>query len=61
MMPILDLTDLDGNAFAIMGAWQRAARAAGWQPDKITAVIKDASSGDYDHLLQVILAHSESR
>ena len=49
----------DGNAFAILGRFQRAARKAGWSQEDITKVINDATSGDYDHLLAVICEHVE--
>lgn len=49
----------DGNAFAILGRFQRAARKAGWSQEDITKVINDATSGDYDHLLAVMCEHVE--
>lgn len=50
----LDLTGIDGNAFAIMGAFQKAARRQGWPKDQIKEVLDEATSGDYDHLLATI-------
>ena len=55
----LDLSGLDGNAYNLMGAFRRAARRQGWPADEIEAVLKDARSGDYDHLLQVLIGHTE--
>ena len=55
----LTLLGLDGNAFSILGAFQKAARRQGWTPAEISAVISEASSGDYDHLLQTIMEHCE--
>jgi len=55
----LQLVGIDGNAFSIMGAWKKAARQQGWTPDEIAAVIRDAMSGDYDHLLSVIIDNTE--
>jgi hypothetical protein len=49
----------DGNAFAILGRFQRAARDAGWNREQIRAVMDDATSGDYDHLLAVMIEHVE--
>lgn len=54
----LNLVGLDGNALAIMGAWDRAARREGWSQAEINAVLDDAKSGDYDHLLQVMIRHT---
>lgn len=53
----LSLVGLDGNAFSIMGAFSRAARKAKWPKDEIDAVLVDAMSGNYDHLLSVISSH----
>jgi len=49
----------DGNAFAILGRFQKAARRAGWTEEAIRAVMDEATSGDYDHLLATILEHVE--
>jgi len=46
----------DGNAFAVLGRFRRAAKAAGWTADEIKAVLDEATSGDYDHLLATIAA-----
>ena len=47
----------DGNAFAILGRFQRAAGTAGWPRVEIDNVMQDAMSGDYDHLLSTINEH----
>ncbi len=62
--PLLLLGDLagpDGNAFVILGRAMAAAKAAGWPKDRIAAVLADAKSGDYDHLLDVIVEHFDAR
>ena len=56
MRPILPDVKLallgeDGNAFSILGRAQRAMRRAG-HADRIAEFKRDATSGDYDHLLQ---------
>jgi hypothetical protein len=51
----LTLVGLDGNAFSLMGAFQRAARRQGWNQDEIKEVLDDAMSGDYNHLLRVLM------
>jgi len=53
------LVGADGNAFSIMGRFQRAAQKAGWRKDQINEVLKDAMSNDYNHLLVVISSHCE--
>jgi|TARA_R110002051_G_scaffold2132_8_gene11057 hypothetical protein len=54
----LELVGLDGNAFALMGAWQKTAQRAGRTPAEVDAVINDCTSGDYDHLLGVLGEHT---
>jgi len=55
--PTVALIGADGNAFAVLGACQRAARRAGWTPDQIAAFRDLATSGDYDHLLGTVMSH----
>ena len=55
----LQLVGLDGNAYFIMGAFQRQARKEGWTQEEINEVLEEAKSGDYDHLLQTIMKHCE--
>ncbi len=57
----LDLVGTDGNAFAIMGAFRRQARKEHWTPEDIEAVLNEAQSGNYDHLLATIMNHCEVR
>ena len=56
----LELVGLDGNAFAVMGAWQRQAKREKWSQEDIDIVLEDAMSGDYNHLLATIMAYSDS-
>ncbi len=51
----LQLVGLDGNAFSLMGQFQRQARREGWTQSEIDAVLDDCKSGDYDHLLGVLM------
>jgi len=53
----LTLVGLDGNAFFLLGAFQRAAKRQGWTPEEINAVLTEAKRGDYDHLLAVLVEH----
>lgn len=48
----------DGNAFAILGRFRKAAREAGWPQEAIQKVLDDAMSSDYNHLLQVVMEHT---
>jgi hypothetical protein len=51
----VQLTDNDGNAFAIMGQVSRALRNAGATPDEIKQYQSESMSGDYDNLLRVAM------
>jgi hypothetical protein len=45
----------DGNAYSILGRVTRAMRRANAPKDEIDAFTKEATSGNYDHLLQTCL------
>lgn len=55
----LDLVGVNGNAFMIMGVFQRQARREGWTQDEIDLVLTEAKSSDYNHLLATIENHCE--
>lgn len=55
----LQLVGIDGNAFSIMGAWSQAARRQGISQEDRDVVLAECRAGDYDHLLQTIMAHTE--
>ncbi len=48
---VVQLSGEDGNAFAILGRCQRAAKQAKLDPDLIAQFREDAMQGDYGHLL----------
>jgi len=54
--PKLELMGQDGNAFFILGRAQRVARQNNMDWDKIR---NEATSGDYDHLLQTMMKYFE--
>lgn len=56
---IMQLVGLDSNAYSIMGAFRRNARKQGWTSDEISAVLNEAMSGDYNHLLSTIMDNVE--
>ena len=43
----------DGNAFAILGKCRMAMKRARCSQEEIDLFYKEATSGDYDHLLQI--------
>jgi len=53
----LKLVGLDGNAFAVMGAFQQQARREKWTTEEIDTVLQEAMSSDYHHLLATIAKH----
>lgn len=55
----LTLVGLNGNAFALMGAFQKAAGRQGWTEGEIKAVLDECMSDDYDHLLATLMNHCE--
>lgn len=50
----LSLIGINGNAFAILGAFTRQAKRDGWTQEEIEAVMDEARSSDYNHLLSTI-------
>ena len=57
----LDLVGVNGNAFMIMGVFQRQAKREGWSQEEIDLVLTEAKSGDYNHLLATIINHCEAK
>jgi len=55
----LELVGLDGNAFALMGAFSRQAKHEGWTREEIETVLSAAKSGDYNNLIAVLDTHCE--
>lgn len=53
----LNLAGLDGNAFSLLGAFRNQARKEHWTKEEIEEVIREAMSGDYNHLLVTLSAH----
>lgn len=57
--PTLVLSGEDGNAFMILGNAKRVAKKAGWSSEKIDKVFAEATSGDYDNVLQTMMKYFE--
>ncbi|MGB1283650.1 MAG: hypothetical protein ACPG44_04220 [Polaribacter sp.] len=57
----LDMVGVNGNAFMIMGVFQRQAKNEGWSSREIQEVLKEAKSKDYNHLLATIENHCEPK
>ena len=56
----MNLVGLNWNAFCLMGAFQKNARCEGWTQDEIDKVLDECTSGDYNHLIRVLIAHTEA-
>jgi len=49
----VNLNSVDGNAFSILAAVRKALRDEGATQEEVKTYIDEATSGDYDNLLQV--------
>jgi hypothetical protein len=52
----VELVGQDGNAFAILGAASKAMRQANVDKADIDEMMEEAMGGDYNHLLQTVMA-----
>ena len=55
----LNLVGLDGNAFALMGAFSRQAKREGWTSEEVNSVLTEAQAKDYNHLVTTLADHCE--
>jgi len=53
----LDLSEIDGNAFVILGKARKVMKKDGINTDIIEKFTKETTSGDYDHLLQTVMKY----
>ena len=51
----VELIGQDGNAFGILGSVSKAMRRAGIPSNEIDAFQSEATTGDYNHLLQTVM------
>jgi len=60
LLPNVNLTGVDGNSFAILGATERAIKMHYTEPEKSNILAEfntEAKSGDYDHLIQTVFKY----
>ena len=50
----VDLIGLDSNAFSIIASVRKALNRGGAGKDQTDLFVQEATSGDYDHLLQTV-------
>lgn len=55
----VELVGSDGNAFAVLGNVRRALVRGGVPREEVDEFMAEATSGDYDHLLQTAMAWVE--
>lgn len=55
-----DLLRVDGNAYSLLGAFGAKAREQGWDEPTIEAIQTEAMSGNYNHLVQTLMDHTDS-
>jgi len=55
----LNLVGLDGNAFALIGAFVSQAMREKWTLKEVDDVVNEARSKDYDHLVATLADHCE--
>ena len=56
-MPTLILVGRDGNAFAILGNAKKVMREAKWPKELQDEIMDEATSGDYNHLIQTMMKY----
>lgn len=54
----IDWASVKDNAFAMLGAFRKAAQQQGVAQADIDRVIDDARSGDYEHLMNVLMRNT---
>lgn len=54
----MDWASVKDNAFAMLGAFRKAAQQQGFAQADIDRVIDDARSGDYGHLVNVLMRNT---
>jgi len=57
--PRVKLIGEDGNAFNILGKCRQAAKKANWTDEQWSQFKAEATDGDYNRLLQVVMEHFE--
>ena len=55
--PVLRLSGMDANPYAIIGQVKKALKKAGADHEYVKQFIDEATSGDYAHLLRVTLEY----
>lgn len=59
--PTVRISEIDGNAFSIIGTVKKALKKSGADKEYISQYFQQATSGDYDHLLAVTVPYVNIR
>lgn len=57
----LEFVGKNGNAFFLMGVFQKQARREGWSEEDIQTVLTEAKAGDYNHLLNTLVSYCQPK
>jgi len=55
--PVLDVSYVSGNVFALLGRARKVARRAGWSEEDIEKMTDECREKDYDHAIQTLMKH----
>lgn len=55
----MNLVGMDGNAFNLMGQFEKRAKHEKWTSEEIQYVLHQCMSSDYDNLLKTLLKYTE--
>ena len=55
----MNMVGMDGNAFSLMGQFEKRAKSDKWTSEEIQYVLHQCMSGNYDHLLETLLNATE--
>jgi hypothetical protein len=58
-IPFVNLSECDGNAFGVLGMVKRALRDEGATKEYCDQFYTEATSGNYDHLIQTVMRYCE--
>lgn len=55
----MNLVGMDGNAFNLMGQFEKRAKHENWTSEEIQYVLNQCMSSNYDNLLKTLLKYTE--
>ena len=55
----MNMVGMDGNAFNLMGQFEKRAKLDKWESEEIQYVLHQCMIGDYNHLISVLFRYTE--